>query len=232
MKNPIFQSVLYALWALSVVSFISACSSSDQGIDQIDRNNSEEIIFDLPTADTVDTHNMVAITREPIPQNLQAYQLKEHAFDQLYFGMSSVELDSFGNKRSVLGKYQYHLDYTLNQLDELYSITIYSQEVRSIEYETTLQAIHHNLCRIISERYGNKENCGTLPSLFDVMNAGSLTTQQWKVDAKTINLGIRHTQPNGFIVRCRIFHDLMEKEEQARLYKIKNKDIIEAADKF
>lgn len=230
MKNLIFRALLYALWALIVISFLNACSNRDQGIDQIDLTNSEEAIIELPNADTPDVEATPRVSI--LPTSPEADQLAEHAFDQLYFRMSSKEVDSLGDKRSVLGKYPYHFNYTLNQLDELYSITIYSQEVRSIEYETTLQAIHHNLCRIISERYGKKENCGTLPSLFDVMNAGSLTTQQWKVDAKTINLGIRHTQPNGFIVRCRIFHDLMEKEEQARLYKIKNKDIIEAADKF
>jgi hypothetical protein len=54
----------------------------------------------------------------------------------------------------------------------------------------------------------------------------------WETGTKQINLGLQENAINSFSVVCDIFDKNMDDAETLRLKNLKNKDIIEAADKF
>lgn len=154
------------------------------------------------------------------------------AFDKLKFGMHPVEAKKLLTPMATLGKYTYKITPSYNQNKELYLVRIKSSEIKAIAYEADLQAQYFNLCRVISEKYGGKKSCRELPSIFDVMNAGTMYLNKWDSGEKSIKLGIAQPGLNSYIVICRISHKTMEKLENEQLKRIRDKDIIKASEKF
>jgi hypothetical protein len=155
----------------------------------------------------------------------------EQAFDRLYFGMSKTEVNKLNSNPQRLGKYNYHFSYQFNGCGELYALTIISGSVKTIVYEN-VSGSYNNLYNIISMKYGKPTGPKSIPSVFDVMNAGTYWINKWNPDNKTIRLGIRHKSQDSYDVLCRIVNVAKDKAEKQRLYELKNKDIIEAAKKF
>jgi hypothetical protein len=131
-----------------------------------------------------------------------------------------------------LGKFEYNFTYFFNGNRELYGLILFSGPVKTIQYEDGLQGPYSNLFSIISIKHGKPSGPKAIPSIFEVMNAGTYWINKWKKGDKEIKLGIRQRKEDSFEVICKIINIPMEKAENKRLYRIKNKDILKAADKF
>jgi hypothetical protein len=230
LKMSSFRSLLNiisTLW-ISVALMHLSCNSGEKYPDasvnsMLWQDSSADITDTVTASDELKSDTVIVVN-----SNSDSVQ----AFDQLMFGMHADEVKRLIKSKVKLGKYTYSLSFAYDQNKELYAINITSSEVKAIQYEGALQSMYLNLCKIISEKYGNKRSCRELPSIFDVMNAGTFYTNKWENGEKSIKLGVVQTQLNGYIIKCRISHSTMEKEENARLYKIKNKNIIDASEKF
>lgn len=155
-----------------------------------------------------------------------------YAYGLVKFGMSKKEVEVCNAKKQRLLNFTYEFNYSFNHNGQLYAIYLNSEPEKAIYYETRLQSKYGNLCRIISEKYGNQKKCGQLPSIFDVMNSKTLYLATWRLDHKLIQLGITQVDLNGYKVLCKISNPAMEKEAKHQEYLKKNKKLINAADKF
>lgn len=156
----------------------------------------------------------------------------EFAFGKLSFGMNPNQVKALNPGRQKLADFYYHFTYRFNRNNELYAIYLHSEASKAIVYETDLQAKYTNLCRVISEKYGNKSRCGSLPSIFDVMNNRTLYLASWKISEKKIQIGIQQEQLDAYKVVCKISHISREKAAQKEKYLKDNKKWIDASKKF
>lgn len=217
---------------LVLITLLASCNSGEQVSVQNIAEFAEAQDTGTMQSASYDSMNVISNVEAESEVDSEASRDDKHAFDKLEFGMHADEVRTLITPTLKLGKYNYRLTFLYNQNKELYALHIKSAEVKAIQYEGDLQALYMNLCRIISEKYGNRKSCRQLPSIFDVMNAGTYYTNKWDSGEKSIKLGVVQTQLNGYLVQCKISHTEMEKEEKERLYKIKNKDIIDASEKF
>ncbi|MBL0083608.1 MAG: hypothetical protein IPP37_14825 [Saprospiraceae bacterium] len=155
-----------------------------------------------------------------------------YAYGKVRFGMSKSEVEACNAKKQRLVHYTYHFTYSFNNRGELYAIYIHSEPEKTIYYETRLQSKYDNLCRIVSEKYGNKRKCGQLPSIFDVMNSKTMYLIKWQLAEKRIQIGVSQKQLDDYTVICKISHLAMEEEAIKFEYAKKNKKWKEASEKF
>ena len=155
-----------------------------------------------------------------------------YAYGRVRFGMSKTEVEACNAKKQRLVHYTYHFTYSFNNRGELYAIYIHSDPEKAIYYETRLQRKYDNLCRIVSEKYGNKNQCGQLPSIFDVMNSKTMYVVKWQLAEKRIQIGVSQKQLDAYTAFCKISHPVMEKEALEYEYTKKNKKWKEASEKF
>ena len=154
------------------------------------------------------------------------------AYGMVKFGMSKTEVEACNAKKQRLVHYTYHFTYSFNNKGQLYAIYIHSEPEKAIYYETRLQSKYDNLCRIVSEKYGNKKQCGQLPSIFDVMNSKTMYVVKWQLTEKRIQIGVSQKQLDAYTAFCKISHTVMEKEAIEYEYTKKNKKWKEASEKF
>ena len=155
-----------------------------------------------------------------------------HAFGQLYFGMEQSEVSQLNENRQRLGKHDYNFSYSYDGDGRLYELTVYSDQTKALTYETGIAGKYHNLYDIISMKYGKPSGSKYVPSIFDVMDAGTIWINQWQLEGKELILGVRERRYDSYDVVCRITELEMDQQEKERLFKVKNKDKIEASDKF
>jgi hypothetical protein len=233
MKNKIFWPGTISL-ALCLVGLLScetfkkedrqpdisgALSSEAKAISEAHDTTVKEVELspDYPAKDSIDA--MVPVE-------------KVAAYDRINFGMTKREVDSLGITREKIGYHSYRFTYRYDSEGGLYRIDIRSNNEKAIQYEARAQALYSNLCRVIAEKYGKKSSCGGLPSIFDVMNAQRYKMAAWEIGEKSVILYIVSTSPDTYYTECRIVHRAMQEAENARMYKIKNKVIIESSEKF
>jgi len=184
----------------------------------------------LPKTDTlnIDTTDDTQSVVDTIAPNNNG----EFAYGKLSFGMSQAQVKAINPERQKLADYYYHFTYRFNRKNELYAVYLHSEPSKAIAYETDLQAKYTNLCKVISEKYGYKSRCGSLPSIFDVMNNRTLYLTTWKISEKKIQIGIQQEQLDAYKVVCKISHMLREKAAQKEKYLKDNKKWIDASKKF
>lgn len=158
--------------------------------------------------------------------------LKNFAYGNLTFGMSPQEVKEANAGKQKLADYHYNFTYRYNNRKQLYAIYLYSEPEKVIYYETRLQDKYSNLCRIIAEKYGHKNKCVTLPSIFEVMNSQTLYLSKWQTADKKIQLGIQQDQLDAYRVVCKISHPAMEEVAKKEKYNRDNKKWIDASEKF
>jgi hypothetical protein len=192
-----------------------------------------------PSSDSINLHSSTdtlnSIDTVPSDTDSSAYYsdtIPNPAFGKLSFGMKINEVNRINKNPQKLGKFIYNFNYFFNGSRELYGLILFSNSVKTIQYEDGLQGPYSNLFNIISIKYGKPSGSKAVPSIFEVMNAGIYWTNKWKKGEKEIKLGIRRRKQDSFDVICRIMNIPMEKAENKRIYRIKNKDILKAADKF
>ncbi|HRO09798.1 MAG TPA: hypothetical protein PK047_13105 [Saprospiraceae bacterium] len=215
---------------LLIFIMIFSCQSRDKNPPKEENKNALALtLIDSTSVDTFEAlttlEEITMLENENTNPGLQAY-------DKLYFGMKKNEVNKLNKSRQKIGSYSYNFSYVFNGAGELYSIVIRSDPEKTLYYEQRLQPKYSNLCRVIAEKYGKKSGCGLLPSIFDVMNAQRYKMVGWQEGEKKINLYLRFVALDVYNVECSITHDTMEKAENQRLYKLKNKHIIESAEKF
>lgn len=154
------------------------------------------------------------------------------AYGSLYFGMKKAEVERKNEPRQKLGKYEYGFDYSFNGDSALYRVTIKSNGVKVIGYDTDLIAYYRNLAQIVETRYGKPAEHSGLPSVFDVQNSGRFLIDRWSQGSKQIDIVFKENALNSYSVLCEITHNPMAEAETVRLKSIKNKDVNEAAKKF
>lgn len=157
---------------------------------------------------------------------------RKKAFGNLYFGMPENEVKEKNEQRQKLGKYTYNFSYRFNGDNQLYAVTLLSNPVNTLHYDMELKNNYNNLSRILNEKFGKASFNTGYPSLFDVQNTRALVAQKWNDNDRQIQLGIRENKRDSYSVFCKIVDSEMDKQERERLYKLKNKDIIDAAEKF
>lgn len=165
-------------------------------------------------------------------ENFQVAQNQNKAFGSLNFGMVKNEVENENEKRQLLGKYNYNFKYKYNDKNGLYSIIIISDPEKALNYDSGLKEKYANLSKIITIKYGEPKINSPYPSIFEVQNSKIFTTQKWEDGAKQIHLGMKENSLDSYCVVCTIFDSNLEKEEKQRLYNLKNKDIIDASEKF
>lgn len=156
----------------------------------------------------------------------------KRAYGNLFFGMHPEQVVQSNDARQKLASYYYHFDYSYNNSKELYAIYLRSEPEMAIYYETRLQNKYTNLCLIITEKYGGKNKCGVLPSIFDVMNNKTLYLSKWQIENKKIQIGIQQTDLNAYTVICKIANPAMENLAKKEKYIKDNKKWIDASKKF
>jgi hypothetical protein len=216
---------------LILLMVIISCQSKDKN--QPTEENKYAMVqihLDSVGVDTIEAIN--TIPEDTLIQEAENTNQGIQAYDQLYFGMTKIEVSRLNNSRQKIGNYHYNFSYSYNGTGELYSISIKSDPEKTLYYEQRLQPKYTNLCRVIAEKYGKKSACGLLPSIFDVMNAQRYKMVGWQEGEKKINLYLRFVSLDVYNVECRITHTSMEKAENQRLYRLKNKHIIESSEKF
>lgn len=154
------------------------------------------------------------------------------AYGNLFFGMHPDQVVQSNDARQKLASYYYHFDYSYNNNKELYAIYLRSDPEMAIYYETRLQNKYTNLCRIITEKYGGKNKCGILPSIFEVMNNKTMYLSKWQNEGKKIQMGIQQTDLNAYTVICKISNPEMEIQAKKEKYIKDNKKWIDASKKF
>lgn len=184
-------------------------------------------------SDTLSVENEAASEHEDMDSiSISVPEEKVAAYDRIYFGMTKREVDSLGTTREKIGYHFYNLKYRYDSEGKLYRIDIRSDREKAIQYEAKAQAHFSNLCRVIAEKYGKKPSCGALPSIFDVMNAKRYQMASWDIGEKSVILYIVYASADAYYTECRIVHRAMQEVEKTRMYKIKNKEIIESSEKF
>lgn len=239
MKICIYKIIKVSSLIFLLGSIIS-CHSAE-------KNKHEEPINDIPSLTLIDSivtkkENDTSLVTDTVydPYIVVDTMIEEsekiqsgiQAYDKLTFGMQKHEVNQLNKARQKIGNFSYNFNYLYNGAGQLYKITIKSEPEKTLYYETNLQPKYSNLCRVIAEKYGKKSSCGMLPSIFDVMNAKLFKMVEWQDEDKKIVLSLRYTSLDSYYVECSIIHKMMEKEENIRLYRLKNKHIIEASKKF
>jgi len=158
--------------------------------------------------------------------------LQKTPFGNLAFGMCKEEVDKSNEKRQLLGKYNYNFGYSFNQENQLYKVKIKSDGVKAIHFDTNLKYNYQNLYQIIKTKYGESATNRIFPSIFDVQNSKTLQMNRWETGTKQINIGLQENGMNSFSVICNIFDKNMAEMETQHLKNLKNKDVIEASEKF
>lgn len=154
------------------------------------------------------------------------------AFGELEFGMGKERVDTLNAPRQVLGKYSYNFSYSFNADNQLYIVRLKSNGIKSIYYDDNLKFNYHNLYKILKIKFGEPTFNRGYPSVFDVMNSKKMLIAKWEIGVKKIEIGLQENGMNSFSVYCEITDEEMKEAEMLRLYKVKNKDMLEAADKF
>lgn len=218
------------IWHLLIFIMIFSCQSKDKSLPKED--NKYTIAQTQPDSIAGDTIEAMTIPEDTTMLETENSNPGLQAYDKLYFGMKKNEVNRLNKSRQKIGSYSYNFSYAYNGAGELYSISIRSDPEKTLYYEQRLQPKYSNLCRVIAEKYGKKSACGLLPSIFDVMNAQRYKMVGWQEGEKKINLYLRFVSLDVYNVECRITHSTMENAENKRLYRLKNKHIIESAEKF
>jgi hypothetical protein len=233
MKKLIKSNLNYAgtqcltLFILSLIFVFYSCNTNSENLKSESAEDSTEIHTLADTLISKDSaSNQTDITEE------YSENVPNLAFGRLTFGMTLNDVKRLNKNPQKLGKYTYNFTYFFNGSRELYGLTLFSNSVKTIQYEDGLQGPYSNLFNIISIKYGKPSGPKAVPSVFEVMDAGIYWTNKWKMGEKEIKLGIRQRKQDSFDVICRIMNIPMEKAENKRIYRIKNKDILQAADKF
>ena len=218
------------MYLLILIIVIISCQYKDKS-DPMEENKYTVVQTQLDTI-AADTMEENILPEDTIVTESEKTARRVQAYDKLYFGMKKNEVNSLNEARQKIGVYNYNFTYSYNGAGQLYGITIKSDPEKTVYYEKNLQPKYANICRVISEKYGKKSSCGTLPSIFDVMNAQRYKLVGWKEGEKMLNLYLRYATIDVYYVECRIVHASMEKAENIRLYRLKNKDILESSEKF
>lgn len=210
-KIKLVKTQAYIL--ILMLSILSSCSFSDEK--QVEKEEEE-------------------ITEDTIVQSVEIFSevIPDYAFGRLEFGMTKEQVAELNPYRQLLGKHYYNFSYSYNGSGELYKISIFSDAVKAVEYETGTGGKYYNLHQIISMKHGDPTGSRYVPSIFDVMNSGTLWINKWVSGKREIRLGIRERKLDSYDVLCTITETEMEKKESERLFRIRNKDIIEASEKF
>ena len=170
--------------------------------------------------------------KEDSIKNAEFEQVQKNALGDLTFGMSKDLIQQENKTSEKLGNHTYNLNYAYNGDNQLYSLKLKSYSNKAINYDTSLKSSYHNLRKIIKLKYGEPKSSKPYPSIFDVQKKGTYWIDSWEIGRKQIKLGLKENSLNSYSTVCQITDKNMEELENERQYKLKNKDVIEAAEKF
>lgn len=159
-------------------------------------------------------------------------QMQQTPFGDLRFGMGREEVSQKNEKRQQLGKYSYNFTYSFTPENQLYKVIISSDGVKTINYDSALKANYQNLLDIITAKYGDPETKSGFPSIFDVQDAKKYSVNKWSEGTKQIQLLLVENNMNSYAAVCEIFDQNTNSAEQERIKNAKNRDVIEASEKF
>ena len=154
------------------------------------------------------------------------------AFDTFRYGMDKKTVTASARKNMKLGNYNYNIQYIFDHRDRLYQVVITSGPVQVIRYEADLDALYKNLYDVIAFKYDKPKGPRGIPSVFDVLNARTYWINRWEPEGKRIQLGLQEKEMNALRVICKMTQPELEKEEKEYQFRLKNKDKLEAAEKF
>ncbi len=159
-------------------------------------------------------------------------QMQKTAFAGFTFGMKETEAEDINPGKEKLGKFNYRFSPQFDGNDELYKLTLSSEGVKTIKFETDLLVNYNNLYKIVETRYGKPLASKKFPSIFDVQSSKKYLMSKWEQGTKNIQISLVENSLNSYAVVCDIFDKNMSEAEKERLYKLKNKDVLDAAEKF
>lgn len=216
----------FAVFFLLSFFFLSGCGMLDN------ENQSKKV---TPAEQLENRLEADSLTDEPSEDFVEIdtfAQAQKVAFGALGFGMGKEQVDTLNPRKQILGKYNYNFTYSFNADNQLYQVRLKSNGINTLYYDDNLKFNYQNLYKILKIKFGEPIFNRGYPSVFDVMNSKKLTLARWEIGIKQINLGLQENGMNSFSVFCEISDEEMKEAERLRVYKVKNKDILEAADKF
>jgi hypothetical protein len=223
-NNPCYSNTV-----IIILFFLILCQSCNFTTEEANREISKQSVNKIQISDTTSLIIKDSIYfAKPEIEN----EGRGNAFGNIDFGMQSNDVKRLNKNPQKLGKYIYNFEYFFNGEQKLYALILLSAPVKTILYEDVLQSNYSNLYNIISIKYGKPTGPNSIPSIFDVMNARTYWINKWQKSDKVIKLGIKNIKKYNFRLICKIVDIQMEKAEKKRLYNLKNKDMIKAADKF
>jgi hypothetical protein len=218
---------------LLVTAWMSGCRESQKEENPPVVSIVEEAQDSLtPLEDTImapEVAVQVDSTPDTLSLTLPAYPM---AFDTFRYGMDKKTVTASARKNMKLGNYKYDMQYVFDHRDRLYQVVITSGSVQVIRYEADLDALYKNLYDVIAFKYDKPKGPRAMPSVFDVLNARTYWINRWEPDGKRIQLGLQEREMNALRVICKMTQPDLEKEEKEYQFRVKNKDKLEAAEKF
>ena len=170
--------------------------------------------------------------REDSIKNAEFELMQKTAFGKLTFGMDKTDAETSTENTQLLGKHNYKVQNSFNANSELYEVALISENEKAVHFDDLLKSKYTNLYKIIETKYGKPMKKGVYPSIFEVQESGSYIIDKWELGDKQIQLGVKENSLNSYCAFSKIFSKKMADEEKLRLRNNKNKDIIEAAEKF
>lgn len=170
--------------------------------------------------------------RQDSIENAALLEMQKTAFGDLKFGMSKNEVESLNAKRQLLGKYNYNFSYSFDGENNLYKVKLSSDGIKTIEFDSALKNNYNNLLQIVKTKYGDATKNNGYPSVFDVQNSKKYMLNSWELGTKQISIGLQQNSLNNYSVYCEISDVNLQEAELNRLNRVKNKDIIQASEKF
>lgn len=192
----------------------------------------EEVPTDTVHVKTADELLAEEKARQDSIEQARYEQMQQTPFGDLRFGMNSEATVAANEKRQKLGKYFYNFSYSFTPDDQLYKVRMVSDGIKAIRYDTDLKFNYLNLLKIISNKYGEPATRHEYPSIFEVQDVKKYSMNTWNEGRKQIQLSLVENGINSYLVLCEISDQNMSSAEQERLKNEKNRDVIEASEKF
>lgn len=196
------------------------------------KNQNEPVSEPVQTVKTQEEIQAIEKARADSIENAEYNLMQKTAFGNLIFGMPKTQAETANEKRQLLGKYSYNFQNLFNGNDELYAVILNSDGEKAIAFDSGLKAKYNNLYKIIETKYGKSTEKREYPSIFEVQEVGNYWVDKWELGNKQIHLGIKENALNSYSVASKIFDKKMEDDEAKRLNDLKNKDVIQASEKF
>lgn len=216
----------HVLYILLFVFFLIGCKTFNK------KNTDEPEIKSAEVLNLLEKEGSEQKPRQDSIVNSKFEKMQMTAFGDLVFGMNKNQVEQNNENRQKLGKYLYNFTYSFDESDRLYEVILSSDPDKAINFDGQLKSKLNNLSSVVKTKYGQPARDLQYPSIFDVQETGNYFISEWDFEGKQIQLGLKENALNSYSVICNITDINLKENALKRLQDDKNRDIIDASEKF